>query len=192
MKVFTLVLAVGLVACSAGNQSRPPASAAASSTRAPTTVVPTTPTQPPAVVDAGDGPFNGVWEECDEGMSPDECSRYVLVQRGDRVCGTWSYVATGDVYEGQVQATVISATSARRTRVCGRPGSATRTECADGWESIDKPLQLCDGKLAESSGSGHGCRGRYVRSAEEGTDVATLATKPWVRACLARAAGQTP
>jgi hypothetical protein len=125
-------------------------------------------------------------------MSPDDCGRYVLIQRGDRICGTWSYVATADVYAGEVQATAVSATRARRTRICGRPGSATKTDCATGWQTIERPLRICDGKLSESPDSAARCMGRYVRSADPGTLVEALAAQPWVKACLTPGAQVAP
>ncbi|MGY3264403.1 hypothetical protein [Lysobacter sp. HA35] len=188
MRLLGLTVLIGLAACSAPNAHAPVATQTSAS--APTSIatadrpaVPATPSASKPLEDGGS--FAGVWEDCDEGGSPDDCSRYVLVQHGDRICGTWSYVATADYYEGRLQAKALSATTARRTQVCGRPGSETQTECASGWQSIDKPLQLCDGKLAESSGSE--CNARYRRSAEPGTQLTALAEQPWVKACLAGA-----
>jgi len=190
MRKLVFGFAIALTACAPAHHN-----AAAGASTAPTSPTPkatadaATPTAKPhdAVVSPSastDGPFTGVWEECDEQTSPDQCGRYVLIQRGDRICGTWLYVATADVYGGQVEATALSATTARRTRICGRPGSDTQTECSDGWESIDRPLQLCDGKLSESAGGSGACTGRYVRSANPGTQLAELAAEPWAKACL--------
>jgi len=190
MRKLFFGFAIALTACAPADRH-----AAAGVSTAPTSPTPkataeaVTPTAKPhdAVVSPSastDGPFTGVWEECDEQTSPDQCGRYVLIQRGDRICGTWFYVATADAYDGQVEATALSATTARRTRICGRPGSDTQTECSDGWESIDRPLQLCDGKLSESAGGSGACTGRYVRSANPGTQLAELAAEPWAKACL--------
>ncbi|TBR07236.1 MAG: hypothetical protein EPO46_11445 [Lysobacter sp.] len=65
-------------------------------------------------------------------------------------------------------------------------------ECESGWESIDKPLRLCAGKLAESSGSGGECNVRYRRSTEPGTQLTALAEQSWVKACLAGTLEGTP
>lgn len=135
----------------------------------------------------GDGPFTGVWQACEGAASPDQCSRYVLLQRGDRICGTWEYVATGDGYAGRVVARASSATQARRTQVCGRRGSEARTECANGWDRVDRPLRLCDGKLSDVDGAGGACHADYTR-AGAATEVAELAREPWVEACLANGA----
>ena len=185
MRRLFFALMIGLAGCSVGTERAPEDSASESSVAEPPSLPPSraassTPLQ--------DGPFSGVWEECDEEGAPDECGRYVLVQRGDRICGTWSYVATADLYTGQVQATALSDSRARRTRVCGRRGSETQTECDAGWETIDRPLQLCDGKLSESADASGACNGRYERSKSPGTQLEELEAKPWVKACLAATA----
>src|SRR5690606_7839300 len=73
------------------------------------------------------GPFSGAWGSCEGASAPEECSRYLLVQRGERICGTWSYLASGQAYDGRLVARATSPTQARRTHVCGRPGSETDT-----------------------------------------------------------------
>lgn len=129
-------------------------------------------------------PFAGSWESCGRNDSPDLCSRYLLLQRGNRICGTWSYVATWDYYEGRVVAEVVSPSEARRTRICGRPGSETRTECEDGWETIDRPLRLCGGKLGDLDGKGGRCYAGFVRVKRPDPSLEELAAQPWVQACL--------
>lgn len=140
--------------------------------------------------DAPNGPFTGVWQLCDVGVSPDECSEYRLVQHADRICGTWSYVATNAGYEGRLVAHGISATEARRVRVCGRPGSETRTECDAGWEKIDKPLRICDGTLVESNSSDGECRAPFARARGAEAQLRELARQPWMQACLAGSASE--
>lgn len=162
-----LIASLALVACSATGEDRAT-------------------NHPPAPAAAG-GPFAGVWEDCNPSSSPDECSRYVLVQRGDRICGTWEYIATGDGYAGRVVAHAVSAVEARRTHVCGRPGSEARTECTAGWDRVDKPLRLCDGKLSDIYSAGGACRADYARAAAS-AEPADLARDPWVQACLANGA----
>lgn len=166
-----LVASLALVACSPPREHRAPLHKAAPEASA-------------AVHATAGAPFAGVWEACDGAVSPDQCSRYTLVQHGNRICGTWSYVATGDGYEGRVVAEALSASEARRVRICGRPGSEARTACTDGWDRIDKPLRLCDGKLADIDSSGGACRADYIRAAAT-AEAAELAREPWVRACLA-------
>lgn len=134
---------------------------------------------------AADGPFSGVWQLCDEGASPEECSEYRLVQNAERICGTWSYFATNAGYDGRLIARAISSTEARRVRVCGRPGSETRTECDAGWEEIDKPLRICDGKLVESDSNDRECRASFVRAGGADAKLRALAQEPWMQACLA-------
>ncbi len=63
------------------------------------------------------GVFTGAWQSCEDAPSPGECSRYVLVQQGDRICGTWSYVASGKSYEGRVVARATSSTRGPRLRL---------------------------------------------------------------------------
>jgi len=130
-------------------------------------------------------PFAGEWRACQGAPAPQECSRYQLLQRGSRICGVWSYVASGKAYEGRVIAQAMSPTLARRTHVCGRPGSETDTACAAGWQPVDKPLLLCDGRLGDLPDAGGVCHADYDRvpEAEEALDV--LASTPWIRACLA-------
>lgn len=130
-----------------------------------------------------DGPFTGVWQDCDEGESRDSCSSYELAQRGDRICGVWSYTASYDGYEGRLIAQAKSRVEARRTRVCGRPGSETRIECEAGWEPIDRPLRLCDGKLMDVEAENGACRARYEQAS--GELPAQLMAQSWIQECLA-------
>lgn len=129
-------------------------------------------------------PFAGSWEYCGRNDSPDLCSRYLLLQRGKRICGTWSYVASGAGYEGRVVAEAISPVEARRTRICGRPGSETRTQCDAGWDTIDRPLRLCDGKLGDLDGKGGRCFADFERVKRPDPSLEALAAQPWVESCL--------
>lgn len=129
-------------------------------------------------------PFAGSWEYCGRNDSPDLCSRSQLLQRGKRICGTWSYVASGAGYEGRVVAEAISPVEARRTRICGRPGSETRTECEAGWDTIDRPLRLCGGKLGELDGKGGSCFADFERVKPPDPSLEALAAQAWVEACL--------
>jgi hypothetical protein len=107
-----------------------------------------------------------------------------LLQRGKRICGTWSYVASGAGYEGRVVAEAVSPVEARRTQICGRPGSETSTECETGWETIDRPLRLCDGKLGDLDGRGGKCFADFERVRRPDAALQALATQPWIEACL--------
>ena len=130
-------------------------------------------------------PFAGLWQSCNGATSPEECSRYQLLQQGRRICGLWSYVATGDRYEGRVMANALSATKARRIRVCGRAGSETQTECDDGWDIIDKPLHLCDSRLGDLEGEAGTCFADFERVRGDADWQEALVTQPWMKACLA-------
>lgn len=129
-------------------------------------------------------PFSGTWQACAGAPSPEECSRYLLVQHGDRICGTWSYVASGKGYDGKVVARAISATEARRTHICGRPGVDTDTECDDGWQVIDKPLLLCDGKLGDLVDADGACLADYQAVPTSQDEWDALSAQPWMRDCL--------
>jgi hypothetical protein len=129
-------------------------------------------------------PFAGSWESCGSKDSPDQCSRYQLLQRGKRICGTWSYVASGAGYEGRVVAELVSPGEARRIRICGRPGSETRTPCETGWDTIDRPLRLCDGKLGDLDGKGGKCFADFERVERPEPTLKALAAQAWVEACL--------
>ena len=131
------------------------------------------------------GPFAGAWHSCEGARSPEECNRYLLVQRGDRICGTWSYLASGKAYEGRVVARATSATQAQRTHVCGRPGAETDTECNDGWQSIDKPLLLCDGRLGDLAGADDACFADYQAAPKLQAEWEALQMESWVQDCLA-------
>lgn len=131
------------------------------------------------------GRFAGLWQSCNGGASPETCSRYQLLQQGDRVCGLWSYVATGDLYEGRVIAKALSATRARRIRVCGRLGSETQTGCDDGWDVIDKPLHLCHGRLGDLEGETGTCLADFERVRGRADWQEVLMAQPWMKACLA-------
>lgn len=192
MRGMIFIGLMGLAACSNTTVDRahvaPPPHAAATATatasNSPAQPVATPVAHLPADADHN-GPFEGVWQACDPGGSPDECSRYVLLQRGDRICGTWSYVATGDGYEGRLIAHMLSPTKAQRTQVCGRPGSETKTECEAGWDSVDKPLQLCSGKLGDMTAQDGSCHAGFVHAEKADGELAEVAAQPWVEACLA-------
>ena len=143
---------------------------------------------PASVPDAADvtggGPFAGGWEACTGARSPDECHRYLLVQRGDRICGTWSYVASGREYEGRLIARATSATAARRTHVCGRAGSVTTTECDAGWQGTEAPLHLCNGRLGDMPGADGRCVADHLPMSESSQRMAELMAQDWVQACL--------
>lgn len=172
---FSLILSAVLVGCAATGDRSP---------AGPTTHhAPPTPSGKESSADHM-GAFAGVWEACEGATSPEQCTRYVLVQRGHRICGTWSYFATGDRYEGRVAGKTSSPTEARRTHVCGRPGSEARTECADGWDVIDKPLRLCGGKLGDLDTKDGKCHADFVRVADSSDLLAELEKQPWVEACL--------
>ena len=144
-----------------------------------TAVPPASAQTSPAAASEG-APFSGVWESCEGAASPDECSRYVLVQRGERVCATWSYVASGQSYEGKFIARTTSETSAVATQTCGRVGSETDSECADGWQRATKALNLCSGKLSDIRRADGSCMAEYVRIATH-----VKADQSWLRACVA-------
>ncbi len=184
MRAFGLITLVGLAACAGpsagqGSTAVQPANADGAASAQSAQQEPAS----PAVA----GTFAGAWESCEGTDSPDECSRYLLVQRGDRICGTWSYVATGKAYEGRVVAHAISESKAQRTQVCGRPGSETDTECATGWQKIDKPLALCDGKLSDMAGADGSCFADYEKVPVPQDQLAALEAEPWLKTCLAAA-----
>lgn len=129
-------------------------------------------------------PFAGSWESCGRNDSPDLCSRYLLLQRGNRICGTWSHVATFDEYQGRVVAEAISPVEARRIRICGRPGRDTQTKCETGWDTIDRPLRLCGGKLGDLDNKGDRCYAGFKRVKRPDPSLEELAAQPWVQACL--------
>jgi len=168
MRAIGMMLLLGVVACSASIVGRG---------------TPTADRGPREHV--GDGPFAGVWEACDGGASSPECSRYWLFQRGQRICGAWSYVASGRIYEGRLIARADSEHEATRTRVCGRRGSETSTECEVGWEPIDKPLLLCEGRLTDVASRGGACRADYRPAADVDGGLGALAREPWLQSCLA-------
>lgn len=128
--------------------------------------------------------FAGAWESCEGAGSREECSRYLLVQRADRICGTWSYFASGKVYEGRIAARAASSREARRTHVCGRPGAETNTECGDGWQDIDKPLRLCDGNLGDMTAADGACLADYRAVPAQQDEWNALQGQPWLENCL--------
>ena len=46
-------------------------------------------------------PFHGIWGNCSL-KNPEECVGYILYQKGNRVCGTWHYDATHQLYDGRI------------------------------------------------------------------------------------------
>jgi hypothetical protein len=195
MRIPTILMLLALVACAVpdgkphADAPKDPRSGEASQNSA---------ARPAAVVSAGAkqvglapdndqvlGLFAGHWEACNDATSPEECSRYHLLQQADRVCGTWYYVASGDLYEGRVIAKTSSATEARRIRVCGRAGSEAQTSCNDGWDVIDKPLRLCDGRLGDMEGEAGTCFADFKRAPDAADWRRVLMKQPWMKACLA-------
>ena len=164
MRTWTMVALLGLAACTGLGSKR---------------------ANGDAVTPAKTATFAGEWAACHGETPPDQCSRYVLLQRGDRICGTWFHFATGKGYAGRIIARADSSLEARRTHVCGRPGSETNTECEDGWQRIDKPLRICKGKLSDSTRADGSCFADYraVRLAEDQRDA--LLAEPWMQDCLA-------
>ena len=165
MRRWMMVALLGLVACTGMRAGQGGSEAASAS-------------------DATGGMFAGEWEACPGTTPSDQCSRYVLLQRGSRICGTWFHFATGKEYSGRIAARADSSTEARRTHVCGRPGSETDTECEEGWQRIDKPLRICKGKLSDSTRADGSCFGYYraVRLADDQRDA--LLAEPWMQDCL--------
>lgn len=181
MRALGMVALLGLVACAG------PRTAHDRGDVAPAGVDPTpvaAQMQPGAPDALAGGPFSGAWESCEGASSPEECSRYLLVQRGERICGTWSYLASGQAYDGRLVSRATSSTQARRTHVCGRPGAETDTECSDGWQRIDKPLLLCDGKLGDMVGAGGECFADYQAAHASQGEWDRLLAAPWVQECL--------
>ena len=128
MRRWTMVALLGLLACTGMRVGQTPDEAAPAAT-------------------ATSGTFAGEWEACPGKTPSDQCSRYVLLQRGSRICGTWIHLASGKEYSGRIVARADSSTEARRTHVCGRQSVESDIECEDGWQRIDKPLRICKGNF---------------------------------------------
>ena len=135
MRSSMMLVVLGLVACTgvgngqAGNEAEASAEPVAQEVSAVSEAVLEAPQASAA--------FAGQWEACEGTTSPDECSRYVLLQQGDRICGTWSYIATSDEFSGNVLARADSPTVARPTPICGRHGSGPAPESAASWTTRD-------------------------------------------------------
>ena len=165
MRRWTMVALLGLVACTGMRAGQEGSEAASAS-------------------DAASGTFAGEWEACPGTTPPDQCSRYVLLQRGSRICGTWFHFASGKEYSGRIVAHAESSTEARRTHVCGRRSVESDTECEDGWQRIDKPLRICKGKLSDLTRADGSCFADY-RSMPLANEVRdALQAEPWMQACL--------
>lgn len=177
MRTWVMVALLGLAGCTGLGAERTGIGAGASASPMPQRV--------PAA--ATDGAFAGEWEACEGTSAPEECGRYQLLQHGARICGTWSYFASGKSYVGRVIAQARSSTEARRTQICGRPGSETDTECEDGWQRIDKPLWLCDGKLGDLTRPDGTCFAHYRAVPMAASARHALQAEPWMQACLSGA-----
>jgi hypothetical protein len=95
--------------------------------------------------------YTGTWLQCGKDPRSAGCSYNVLNQKAGRICGVWSYWASGRQYDGRLVATVRGAT-AKIEKICGRPGSDTSTNCTrkgntPTWEPSDRTLFVCDGAL---------------------------------------------
>lgn len=138
------------------------------------------------------GPFAGEWEACEGTAAPEECGRYLLLQRGSRICGTWFHFASGKEYSGRIVARADSSTEARRTHVCGRQSVESDIECEDGWQRIDKPLRICKGQLSDLTRADGSCFAYYhaVRMADDRREA--LLAEPWMEDCLSGVPGDAP
>jgi hypothetical protein len=146
--------------------------------------------------------FEGAWRSCSTFEKDHDstfagqtiCTGYYLLQRNDKICGTWAYFATG-MYEGRLQATAIDPTHAKLTKICGRPSSDMQTQCEGGlekeapvgWEDSQQTLELCHGRLL---GAGEVCQAAntqqgYGRQALKPSKRKELLSQPWVQSCLA-------
>jgi len=193
MRSLVFGFLIGLTACSPGHQqSSSPASRAPAAPKAsPVNATPAPGNARALSAAPSEGPFTGIWEDCEGAPTPGECSRYVLVQHGARICGTWAYYANG-YYDGRVIAEARSPTQARRVRVCGRPGGETSQECESGWETVDKPLRFCGDKVGDLDSERGGCYASYVRARDTEGALASLRAEPWVQSCLAGQLAGTP
>jgi hypothetical protein len=95
--------------------------------------------------------YTGTWIHCDKDQRSEGCSYNVLNQKAGRICGIWSYWASGRQYDGRLIATERGVT-AKIDKICGRPGSDTSTNCArqgytPTWESSNRTLFVCNGAL---------------------------------------------
>ena len=145
----------------------------------------------PSATAARSAPFEGVWERCESHEGTAYCSSYVLVQEGHNVCGTWTYTASRSGYVGQLEATVISATALKKDRVCGSPGSETRTECSEegtpqvAWEPARGTLHRIGDGLDENEAAREPYFQRVPFKRGQRDE---LRAQPWVTSCLARPA----
>lgn len=171
MRMWTMMVVLGLAACTGLGGKHTGSDADTSATT---------------------GPFTGEWASCQGTTAPEEYGRYLLLQRGSRICGTWFHFASGKEYTGRIVARADSPTEARRTHVCGRPGSATDTECEEGWQRIDTPLRICDGKLSDLTRADGSCFAYYqaVRMTDDRRDA--LLAEPWMEDCLSGIPGDAP
>ena len=134
--------------------------------------------------------FEGAWRSCFTLQGERICTGYYLVQKNKNVCGTWEYFATNMMYEGQLQAVAEDKTHAKWTKICGRPGSETHTECAGdtNWENSQKTLQLCNGRLIEGDEVCNATlvkNGYHKQKLKSSMQKSLLAT-PWVQQCLSQ------
>ena len=59
-------------------------------------------------------------------------------------------------------------------------------ECETGWETIGRPLRLCDGKLGDLDDKNGSCFADFERVESAEPSLAVLAGQPWMQACLSR------
>ncbi len=70
-------------------------------------------------------------------------------------------------------------------RVIAYASSETYTDCAEGWQQIDKPLELCSGKLSDTVGADGACFADYEAVPASQAVLAELEVQPWLKTCLA-------
>lgn len=118
--------------------------------------------QAPAQAGPTTKPYEGHWESCQRWQGNDICSYYTLFQKGDRICGSWQYYATG-FYNGNL-IWGMNGKAADWRYICGRAGSETSSWCNGddapldhtGWEETFGSLYICSGPT-----------GRYLQPLEE-------------------------
>ncbi|SEH18420.1 hypothetical protein SAMN05428974_2653 [Sphingopyxis sp. YR583] len=142
------------------------------------------------------GPFNGTWMACDNWQGSRICEYKMLAQRGDRVCGVQRYFATNAYYEqrfvGTARENIVNI-----EKICGDPGSETDSYCSGrapsnaakvGWQTTDRKLGLCNGRLSGDVANSHSCAGVSRRSGmpkvkNPGAEGPEPEERAWLAAC---------
>ncbi len=141
------------------------------------------------------GEFEGKWEQCTMWRGENACNSFTLLQKGKKICGEWSFWASGRVYEGQLMAEQRDSGRAEWLLTCDsmKPGCARPDGSQPDWQPVKGELRLCHGVLHFNEGKTNepfaGCESlnphyALLRKPVDMKSGDELRKQPWMHHCL--------